>query len=94
MIKQTYHFRILSQIEVHTSVDMFDIVDPLKDMISNPKIVIEPKKPRTIGRVTFSPRAGKTLQSNCPVIRQGDEVYCPNCSLRWSLSEDRPECLR
>lgn len=28
----------------------------------------------------------------CRAIRQSDEVYCPNCGLRWSLNEDRPEC--
>jgi hypothetical protein len=37
---------------------------------------------------------GKALQRNCRAIRQSDEVYCPDCSLRWSLNEDRPECPR
>lgn len=28
----------------------------------------------------------------CRAIRQSDEVYCPDCALRWGLGEDRPEC--
>lgn len=31
---------------------------------------------------------------NCPARREGDEVMCPTCGLRWSLSDDRPECPR
>lgn len=31
---------------------------------------------------------------SCTAIRDGQEVYCPTCALRWSLDEDRPECPR
>jgi hypothetical protein len=30
----------------------------------------------------------------CRAIRQSDEAYCPLCGIRWSLSDDRPECPR
>lgn len=35
----------------------------------------------------FGARSG-----DCRAIRQSDEVYCPDCGLRWSLNEARPEC--
>lgn len=33
--------------------------------------------------------------TDCPAIRQGDEVLCTRtgCGMRWGLDEDRPECL-
>lgn len=37
---------------------------------------------------------GRMPAPSCRAIRQSDEVYCPRCSLRWALNEDRPECPR
>ena len=30
---------------------------------------------------------------NCHTTRQGDEYFCPRCSLRWGIDEDKPTCV-
>lgn len=33
-----------------------------------------------------------TTSLPCPSRREGDQIVCPRCMLRWDVSESRPEC--
>lgn len=84
-------------------IDHADLQPPR--MRPNPRIEIEPK---SINYMTTAGHDGDGRYKKwslppvdpsqgwptptCRAIRQGDEVYCPTCAIRWSLSDDRPEC--
>lgn len=66
-----------------------ELVAPRFTTVS-PHIQLTPKR---MGAPSVPPsRQIDTTSLPCPSRREGDQIVCPRCMLRWDVSESRPEC--